>query len=109
MQHNPSQRAEKKAHDEFVAAGGKDDLDEEDKPKDLIQTTWKQLPKIIPVLRKTLDDKKAFLSDTGINELKNIMADFSEIRSEIKTLIMLSPLLHNVLNHPDEEITCCGY
>ena len=104
MQHYPSQRAEKRAHDEFAAAGGMEELDEEDQPKDLIQATWEQIPKIIPVLKKTLDEKKEFLSDGEIIELKNIMADFSEIRSELKTLIMLSPLLHNVLNHPDEEI-----
>lgn len=104
MQHYPSQRAEKRAHDEFAAAGGMEELNEEDRPKDLIQVTWEQIPKIIPVLKKTLNEKKAFLSDSEIIELKNIMADFSEIRSELKTLIMLSPLLHNVLNHPDEEI-----
>lgn len=109
MQHNPSQRAEKKAHEEFVAAGGMEELDEEDQPKDLIQVTWEQIPKIIPVFRKTLDEKKAFLSDSEIIELKNIMADFREIRGEIKTLIMLSPLLHNVLNHPDEEILSNHY
>ena len=109
MKHNPSQRAEKKAHDEFVAAGGVDEPDEDDQPKDLIQATWKQIPKFVPVLRKTLDEKKAFLSDGEIIELKNIMADFNEIRSEIKTLIMLSPLLHNVLNHPDEEILKKNY
>ena len=104
MQHYPSQRAEKRAHDEFAAAGGMEELNEEDRPKDLMQATWEQIPKIIPVLKKTLNEKKAFLSDSEIIELKNIMADFSEIRSELKTLIMLSPLLHNVLNHPDEEI-----
>lgn len=109
MQHNPSQRAEKKAHEEFVAAGGMEELDEEDQPKDLIQVTWEQIPKIIPVFRKTLDEKKAYLSDSEIIELKNIMADFREICSEIKTLIMLSPLLHNVLNHPDEEILSNQY
>lgn len=109
MQHNPSQRAEKKAHEEFVAAGGMEELDEEDQPKDLIQVTWEQIPKIIPVFRKTFDEKKAYLSDSEIIELKNIMADFREIRSEIKTLIMLSPLLHNVLNHPDEEILSNQY
>ena len=104
MQHYPSQRAEKRAHEEFAVTGGVEDLDEADQPKDLIQVTWEQIPKIIPVLKKTLNEKKAFLSDSEIIELKNIMADFSEIRSELKTLIMLSPLLHNVLNHPDEEI-----
>ena len=86
-----------------------EELDEEDQPKDLIQVTWEQIPKIIPVFRKTLDEKKAYLSDSEIIELKNIMTDFREIRSEIKTLIMLSPLLHNVLNHPDEEILSNQY
>ena len=71
---------------------------------DLIQTTGKQLPKIISVFRKTLDEKKGYLSDTEIDELQNIMTDFSYIREEVKMLIMKSSLLHNVLNHPDEEI-----
>lgn len=102
MRHYPVQRAVKKAHDEFIAAGGEDDFD--DQPMDLIQATWKQLPKIIPVFRKTLDEKKGYLSDTEIDELQNIMTDFSYIREEVKMLIMKSSLLHNVLNHPDEEI-----
>jgi len=102
MQHVPTQRAEKKAREEFVAAGGVVELDELDQPEDLIQATWEQLPKIVPVLRTTLDEKKAFLSDKEIIELKNILSDFSQIRDEIKMLIMFSPLLHNVMNHPDE-------
>ena len=56
---------------------------------DLIQATWKQLPKIIPVFRKTLDEKKGYLSDTEIDELQNIMTDFSYIREEVKMLIMM--------------------
>lgn len=83
MGHTTHQRAEKKAHDEFVAAGGVEDLDELDEPKDIIQATWEQLPKIIPVLQQTLEHKKAFLSDSEIDELSNIISDFREIRSEI--------------------------
>lgn len=103
MGHSPRQRAEKKAHDEFIAAGGVDDFDEDDAPKDIIQATWEQLPKIMPVLKKTLDEKKAFLSDEEINELKNLGADFHDVWNQIHMLLYESPILHNVLNHPDEE------
>ena len=109
MHHTPMQRAEKKAHDEFVAAGGVEELDVEDQPADLIQATWQQIPEIIPVLKKTLEDKKAFLSDDEIIELKNITVEFNLIRSAVKLLIVLSPVRYNVLNHPDEEILTNNY
>ena len=109
MHHTPMQRAEKNAHDEFVAAGGVEELDVEDQPADLIQATWQQIPEIIPVLKKTLEDKKAFLSDDEIIELKNITVEFNLIRSAVKLLIVLSPVRYNVLNHPDEEILTSIY
>lgn len=109
MHNTPVQRAEKKAHDEFIAAGGVEELDAEDQPKDLIQATWQQIPEIIPVLKKTFEDKKAFLSNNEIIELKKIMVEFNLIRSAVKLLIVLSPVLYNVLNHPDEEILTSIY
>ena len=73
-------------------------------PKDLIQATWAQIPKIIPVLRKTLDEKKAFLSDSEIDELKNIMGDFGVIRGQVKMLIYETPLFYNLPDRPDEDV-----
>ena len=109
MHYTPMQRAEKKAHDEFVAAGGAEELDAEDQPVDLIQATWQQIPEIIPILKKTLENKKAFLSDDEIIELKIMMSEFNQIRSNVKMLVMMSPVLYNVLNHPDEEILASSY
>lgn len=102
MKHTPSQRAEVKAHEEFVEAGGVEDVDDDDKPKDLIQSTWEQIPQFIPALKEALDNKKAFLSETEINELKNIISDYHEIWHDIHMRLMISPVLYNVLNHPDE-------
>lgn len=67
---------------------------------DLVQATWKQLPKIMPVLRKTFSEKKAFLTEEEIISLRNIISYFDEIRYEIWNRIKL-PLLHNSVNHPD--------
>lgn len=103
MQNTPSQRAEKKAYEEFIAAGGEDDIDEDDRPKDVIEITWKQLPKLIPVLKKTLDDKKEFLGDEEIYELKCILSDYKQIRFAIQERILLSPMTYDSLNHPDED------
>lgn len=103
MRLTPHQRAEKKAHEEFAAAGGADEIDEDDEPKDIIQITWKQLPDIIPVFRQTLNDKKEFLSDVEINELKNILSDYKQIQFAIRERILMSPMTYDALNHPDEE------
>lgn len=103
MQLAPHQRAKKKAHEEFVAAGGVEEVDEDDKPKDIIQITWNQLPDIIPVFRRTLNDKKEFLSDVEINELKNILSDYKQIQFTILKRILMSPMTYDALNHPDED------
>lgn len=73
-------------------------------PKDLIQATWAQIPKIIPVLRKTLDEKKAFLSDSEIDELKNILNDFGMIRGQVKMLIEESSFFYVEPDCPDEDV-----
>lgn len=103
MQLTPHQRAEKKAHEEFVAVGGIEELDKFDKPQDVIQVTWNQLPELIPVFRQTLNDKKEFLSDTEINELENILSDYQSIQFAIQERILMSPMTYDALNHPDED------
>ena len=103
MKNTPSQRAEQKAHEEYIAAGGIDEIDEYDKPKDVIEITWRQLPKLIPVLKKTLEDKKEFLSDEEIIELKKILSDYKQIESAIKIRVLESPMTYDALNHPDED------
>lgn len=103
MQLTPHQRAEKKAHEEFISAGGVEGIDEDDEPKDIIQITWKQLPELIPVFKQTLNDKKEFLSEAEINELKSIFSEYKEIQFAIQNRILLSPMTYDALNHPDEE------
>ena len=100
MQQTPHQRAEKKAHDEFVAAGG---VEDKEAPKDIIQITWKQLPDLIPVLRQTLDEKKEFLSDAENEELLLLFSEYKQIQFVIRERVMRSPMLYDALNHPDEE------
>ena len=62
MKLTPHQRAEKKAHEEFVAAGGIEEIDEYDQPKDIIQITWERLPNMMPIFKQVFNDKKQFLS-----------------------------------------------
>lgn len=103
MQLTPCQRAERKAHEEFVTAGGIEEIDEDDKPKDIIQITWRELPRIIPIFRQTFREKKEFLSDEEIDELKNIFSEYEQIRFAVENRILLSPMTYDALNHPDEE------
>lgn len=103
MQHTPHQRAEKKAHEEFVAAGVLEETDEDNEPKDIIQITWTQLSEIIPVFRQTLNNKKEFLSETEINELKIIFSEYADIQFAIRKRILMSSMTYDVLNHPDED------
>lgn len=103
MQLTPYQRAERKAHEEFVAACGVEEIDEYAEPKDIIQITWEQLPEIIPIFRRTLDDKKEFLSEAEINELEYIFSEYKEIQFVIRKRILMSPMTYDALNHPDED------
>ncbi|MBR5079577.1 MAG: hypothetical protein IKX30_12650 [Victivallales bacterium] len=103
MEHTPDQRAVKMAREDFVYFGGMAENDEDNRPKDIIQATWQMLPKVMPVLKRTIEDKKAFLNDAEIDELKNIMFYYKVIREAIHARLRKSPVLYNVLNHPDEE------
>lgn len=101
--HNTSfQQAMSKAREEFLAAGGVEES-YDDEPKDIIRITWEELPKLIPVLRTAINDKKEFLSDKEINEINTILADYEQIKFGVRNYIMLSTMTYDALNHPDEE------
>ena len=109
MQPSPFQKAAEKARDDFVAKEGykvleeRDAIDEDERPKDIIEATWEQLPKIIPILSDTYKTKKEFLSDKEIEELESILIHYDQIKREINLLPLMSPMIHNVMNHPDES------
>lgn len=109
MKLTPHQRAEKKAHEEFVAAGGIEKIDEYDQPKDIIQITWEQLPNMMPIFKQTFNDKKQFLSDIEIYELESIVSEYKQIQSFIHNRVLMSPMYYDVLNHPDENYLASIY
>lgn len=109
MKLTPHQRAEKKAHEEFVAAGGIEEIDEYDQPKDIIQITWELLPNMMPVFKQTLNDKKQFLSDIEIDELESIISEYKQIQSFVYKRILMSPMYYDALNHPDENYLASIY
>lgn len=109
MKLTPHQRAEKKAHEEFVAAGGIEEIDEYDQPKDIIQITWERLPNMMPVFKQTLNDKKQFLSDIEIDELESVISEYKQIQSFIYRQILMSPMYYDALNHPDENYLASIY
>lgn len=78
-------------------------------PKDIVEITFGQLPKIIPIFKKTLDEKKAFLTDTEINELQLIMSEYKHIEDAIKKFILISTMTYDSLNHPDENYLKYSY
>lgn len=96
------QRAKKKAHEEFQTALGVDEVDE-DKPKDIIQITWEELPELIPVLKSTINEKKEFLSDKEIHVIEGILSDYMGIEFAIGNCVLLSPMSYDAINHPDED------
>ena len=109
MKLTPHQRAEKKAHEEFVAAGGIEENDEYDQPKDIIQITWERLPNMMPVFKQTFNDKKQFLSDIEIDELESIISEYKQIQSFVYKRILMSPMYYDALNHPDENYLASIY
>lgn len=109
MKLTPHQRAEKKAHEEFVAAGGIEEINEYDQPKDIIQITWEQLPNMMPIFKQTFNDKKQFLSDIEIYELESIVSEYKQIQSFIHNRVLMSPMYYDVFNHPDENYLASIY
>lgn len=109
MKLTPHQRAEKMAHEEFVAAGGIEEIDEYDQPKDIIQITWERLPSMMPIFKQTFNDKKQFLSDIEIDELQSVISEYKQIKSFIYRRIMMSPMYYDALNHPDENYMASIY
>ena len=109
MKLTPHRRAEKKAHEEFVAAGGIEEIDEYDQPKDIIQITWERLPKMMPIFKQTFNDKKQFLSDIEIDELESIISEYKQVQFFIHRRILMSPMYYDVLNHPDENYLASIY
>ena len=109
MKLTPHQRAEKKAHEEFVAAGGIEENDEYDQPKDIIQITWERLPNMMPIFKQVFNDKKQFLSDIEIDELESVILEHKQIQSVIYRRILMSPMYYDALNHPDENYLASIY
>lgn len=102
MQSAPDQSAERQSYKEFVTVGV-EEINEDEKPKDIIQITWEKLPDIIPVFEQTLNDKKEFLSNVEIEELENIFSNYKQIKSIIRKKIMMTSMEYDALNHPDED------
>lgn len=69
---------------------------------DIVKTTWKQLPDIMPVMMDTLQNRKAYLRNEEIELMQGIDVEYLTIRHMIE-LIVTDDFLHNVLNHPDES------
>lgn len=84
------------------------DCDEGDAPKDIVQATWKQLPEIMPTLKRTVADKKAFLTEKEIFNLEMLVFYYDGIRHEV-AMRFREPLLFSSLNHPDVGILYAKY
>ena len=85
-----------------------DDYDEDDAPKDIVQATWEQLPRMMPTLKRTVSDKKAFLTEKEIFFLDTLVFYYDEIRHEVAERFS-NPLLFSSLNHPDIGILYAKY
>lgn len=109
MKLTPSQRAVKKAHEEFVAADGIEEIDEYDQSKDVIQVTWEQLPDIMPIFKQTFNDKKQFLSDIEIDKLESVISEYKQIQSVIHDRILMSLMYDDALYRSDENYLASIY
>ena len=54
---------------------------------DIIEATWNQLPNIMPVIQKTVNDKKEFLMEQEIDSLDIVLFEYNCIRHEIRRII----------------------
>lgn len=76
---------------------------ENEQYKDVVEATWEQLHKVIPVLRHAYDTKKAFLNTKEIQFIGCILDDYKVIRHRVKKYLQMAPMLYDVVNTPDEE------
>ena len=70
---------------------------------DIVKTTWKQIPDIMPIIKETLQNKKIYLRNEEIEILQEIELNYMNIRM-VTEMIVIDDFLHNVLNHPDESV-----
>lgn len=98
-----SKSAERQTSVDFKVSGkGVSERGLRSEAEDLVAVTWKLLPDIMPVLAKTYESKKAFLSKLEIEELESICSSYRLVKKEVKCILGY-PLLYNMLNHPDEQ------
>lgn len=101
MQNTSFQIIQKKAREDFIASGGKCDDSDIDEPKDIVQIAWEELPKMMPMLKETYENKKEYLTNKEIDAILNIINSYDLIRSQLRRNVM-SQYIYNTLNHPDE-------
>ena len=77
--------------------------DWDDGPRDEVQAVWALLPKIIPVLEKTYQEKKAFLNEKEIFELGVLLEQYQIIRSEVARIVKRT-YYYDTMNRPDEAV-----
>lgn len=80
---------DKKVHDELLV-------------RDEVQATWEQLPKIMPVFTKTLNEKREFLEYKELNTLKSIHSEFEMIQRILKTYLLPGMLDAKILDKDEE-------
>lgn len=92
FQYLPTQSKEKKALGKYKIASDKfeDCLFEEN---DIIQFTWQQLHKVVPIMKNTLENKKEFLSNKEIKWLSLIISDYNAIRRDLLFILDTSLLI----------------
>ena len=69
---------------------------------DLVDMTWKLLPCLIPVLKDTIDNKKAYLTHKEINYINSILSSYETIRLQVRDQLYYV-ISYDCFRNPKEE------
>lgn len=92
MQYLSTQKVEEKPLDDyrFICGKHEDCLFEANA---IIQFTWQQLYKVVPIMKNTLENKKEFLSNKEIKWLSLIILNYKAIRRDLLFILDTSLLI----------------
>ena len=87
--------------EESLSPDNEGDINREE-VKDKIQVTWELLPKLVPVLKETYKNKKEFLTDNELDNIRTILERLDSIKTVVRNHVSLCTLTCDIQKLPYE-------
>ena len=83
--------------EESLSPDNEGDINREE-VKDKIQVTWELLPKLVPVLKETYKNKKEYLTNNELDNIRTILERLDSIKTVVRRHVSLCTLENNIQN-----------